>query len=122
MRRLFSRTGWGEEAAWLTYALSWNEIDHQMADGNHFEFYRNGEWLTKARTGYANIAEGIASSEFRNTMALQNIRPADLGDDDFRVDLWRRACTIWWRPATQARCSIASATATPSPAATPPIL
>jgi hypothetical protein len=90
MRRLFSRTSWGEEAAWLTYALSWNEIDHQMADGNHFEFYRNGEWLTKARTGYANIAEGIASSEFRNTMALQNVRPADLGDDDFRVDLWRR--------------------------------
>jgi hypothetical protein len=90
MQRLFSRTGWGTDAAWLTYALSWNNIDHQQADGNHFEFYRHGEWLTKARTGYANIAEGIASSEFRNTLAIQNARPAERADDDWRIDLWLR--------------------------------
>ncbi len=88
--RLFSRTGWGRDASWLTYALGWNQIDHQQADGNQFELYRNGEWLTKARVGYANIAEGIASSEFRNTLAIQNARPADLPDDDWRIDLWRR--------------------------------
>jgi hypothetical protein len=90
MQRLFSRTDWSAHAAWLTYALSWNQIDHQQADGNHFELYRNGEWLTKARTGYANIAEGIASSEFRNTLAIQNSRPVDRDDDDWRIDLWRR--------------------------------
>lgn len=90
MQRLFSRTGWGSDAAWLTYSLSWNQIDHQQADGNHFEFYRKGEWLTKARVGYANIAEGIASSEFRNTLAIENTRPAERSDDDWRIDLWRR--------------------------------
>ena len=90
MQRLFSRTDWTAQARWLTYALSWNQIDHQQADGNHFEFYRNGEWLTKARTGYANIAEGIASSEFRNTLAIENSRPADRDDTDWRIDLWRR--------------------------------
>jgi len=90
MQRLFSRSDWTPQASWLTYALSWNQIDHQQADGNHFELYRNGEWLTKARTGYANIAEGIASSEFRNTLAIENIRPADRDDSDWRIDLWRR--------------------------------
>ncbi len=90
MQRLLSRTDWTAAASWLTYALSWNQIDHQQADGNHFELYRNGEWLTKARTGYANIAEGIASSEFRNTLAIENSRPVDRDDDDWRIDLWRR--------------------------------
>ena len=81
MQRLFSRTDWSRDASWLTYALSWNQIDHQQADGNHFELYRHGEWLTKARTGYANIAEGIASSEFRNTLAIENSRPVDQDDE-----------------------------------------
>lgn len=90
MQRLFSRTGWDKDATWLTYGLSWNAIDHQHAEGNHYEFYRNGEWLTKARIGYANIAEGIASSEFRNTVAIQNARPPGYSDDDWRIDLWKR--------------------------------
>lgn len=90
LHRLFSRTGWGADAAWLTFSLSWNSIDHQMADGNHFSFYRRGEWLTKGRVGYANIAEGIASSEFYNTVAIENDRPADRDESDWRIDLWRR--------------------------------
>ena len=90
LNRLFSRTGWGTDAAWFTYGLSWNSIDHQMADGNSFAFYRDGEWLTKGRVGYADIAEGIASSEFYNTVAIENDRPAERDDDDWRTDLWRR--------------------------------
>ena len=90
LNRLFSRTGWGTDAAWFTYGLSWNSIDHQMADGNNFAFYREGEWLTKGRVGYADIAEGIASSEFYNTVAIENDRPAERDDDDWRTDLWRR--------------------------------
>lgn len=89
MNRLFSRTGWGPTAAWFTFRLGWNSIDHQMADGNHFEFFRQGEWLTKGRTGYANIAEGIASSEFYNTLAVQN-SPPSRGPGDWRTDLWQR--------------------------------
>ena len=90
LNRLFSRTGWGTDAIWFTYGLSWNSIDHQMADGNSFAFYRKGEWLTKGRVGYADIAEGIASSEFYNTITIQNDRPAERDDDDWRTDLWRR--------------------------------
>ena len=90
LNRLFSRSSWSNDAAWFTYSLSWNSIDHQMADGNHFSFYRNGEWLTKGRVGYANIAEGIASSEFYNTVAIQNDRPTDRDDSDWRIDLWQR--------------------------------
>lgn len=90
LNRLFSRTDWGTGAAWLTFGLTWNSIDHQMADGNHFSFYRKGEWLTKGRVGYANIAEGIASSEFYNTVAIGNDRPVDRDESDWRIDLWRR--------------------------------
>jgi len=90
MNRVFSRTGWDASAAWFNYRLGWNSIDHQMADGNHFEWYRNGEWLTKGRAGYANIAEGIASSEFYNTLTIGNDRPLDRDDSDWRIDLWRR--------------------------------
>jgi hypothetical protein len=86
---LLARTSWGPEAAWFQYYLGWNGIDHQMANGNHFGFYRHGEWLTKDRTGYANIAEGIASSEFQNTVALENDKP-DQPPDDWRYDLWQR--------------------------------
>ncbi|HRI57604.1 MAG TPA: hypothetical protein PK170_10970, partial [Anaerolineae bacterium] len=90
LNRVFSRTGWGDDAAWLNYRLGWNSVDHQMADGNHFELYRNGEWLTKGRAGYANIAEGIASSEFYNTLTIGNDRPLERDDSDWRIDLWRR--------------------------------
>lgn len=90
LNRLFSRTDWSTDAAWLTFGLSWNSIDHQMADGNSFAFYRGGEWLTKGRVGYADIAEGIASSEFYNAVAIENDRPVGRDDDDWRMDLWRR--------------------------------
>lgn len=90
LNRVISRTSWEDNAAWFNYRLGWNSIDHQMADANHFELYRNGEWLTKGRTGYANIAEGIASSEFYNTMTIGNDRPVDRDDSDWRVDLWQR--------------------------------
>ncbi len=98
MHKLFSRTSWGPEAAWFIYTLSWNQIDHQQADGNHFEFYRAGEWLTKARNGYADTAEGIASSEFRNLPAIQNNNPGrDPGD--YRTDLWMRGSQWNLNPA-----------------------
>lgn len=89
MNRLLARTGWDSQASWFNYSLSWNLIDHQHANGNHFEWYRKGEWLTKQRTGYADIAEGIASSEFSNTLAIENDKPYR-DETDWRIDLWRR--------------------------------
>jgi hypothetical protein len=89
LNKILSRTSWEPQASWFTYTLGWNFIDHQTADGNNFEWYRQGEWLTKARSGYPDIAEGIGSSEFYNTLALQNNQPVrDPGE--WQSDLWRR--------------------------------
>src|SRR5438270_278772 len=80
MGRMLARTGWDPNATWFTYLLKWNQIDHQLADGNQFEFYRRGEWLTKERTGYDgshfDAGCGTASTEYHNTLALQNDPPA----------------------------------------------
>ncbi len=64
---LLSRTGWDPGAAWFTYSLGWSGIDHQQADGNNFDFYRKGEWLTKERVGYE-----LFTSDYHNTLAVQN--------------------------------------------------
>ncbi len=120
LNRLFSRSSWGTDAAWFTYGLSWNSIDHQMADGNSFAFYRDGEWLTKGRVGYANIAEGIASSEFYNTIAVQNDRPADHDDDDWRIDLWRRGSQWnYVNDGDPALLAVSSSRPLPTPTAMP---
>ncbi|MEN9867851.1 MAG: hypothetical protein RL748_3441, partial [Pseudomonadota bacterium] len=89
LQTIFSRTSWNNDASWFIYSLPWNQIDHQQSSANHFEWYRNGEWLTKARNGYPDIAEGIASSEFKNLLALENDKP-NRDDSDWRTDLWRR--------------------------------
>ncbi|WP_374352121.1 fibronectin type III domain-containing protein [Chitinimonas sp.] len=67
--RLNARTGWDNDARQLDYKLSYITIDHQHGDGNMFDFYRKGEWLTKERTGYGATA---ASSDYKNTLTLQN--------------------------------------------------
>lgn len=89
LNRLLARTSWDDQATWFDYSLSWSLVDHQNANGNQFEWYRKGEWLTKQRTGYADIAEGIASSEFSNTLALENDQP-NRDALDWRTDLWQR--------------------------------
>jgi len=71
--RLLARTDWNTNATWFTYKLTWNGIDHQNADGNQFEFYRRGEWLTKERTGYTL---DYGASHNHNTLALENDPPA----------------------------------------------
>lgn len=73
--RLLSRTDWGPDARWLTFKCSWMTINHQNGDGNQFELYRKGEWLTKERSGYADDAI-LMTSDYHNTLALQNTKPA----------------------------------------------
>jgi len=83
--RILARTGWDTGAAWFTYKLSFNQVDHQTGDGNQFEFYRSGEWLTKERSGYDLDSE---SSLDHNTLALQNNQPQrDPGD--YRTIEWQ---------------------------------
>lgn len=85
--RILARTSWDADAAWFTYKLSWNSVDHQYGDGNQFEFYRHGEWLTKERTGY-DLDYGAA--ENHNTLALQNDAPLNNEPGTYRNINWLR--------------------------------
>lgn len=69
--RLVDRTDWTPGATLFDYRASWQSINHQQADAGQFEFYRNGEWLTKGVANYDNNIDGI-TSEYHNTLGLQN--------------------------------------------------
>lgn len=84
--RLLTRTGWETNATWFTYKLSWPGIDHQNGDGNQFELYRRGEWLTKKRAGYDLDA---GASDNHNTLAVQNDNPGR-DPEDYREIEWLR--------------------------------
>lgn len=84
--RLLTRTSWGADATWFTHKLSWTGIDHLNGDGNQFEFYRRGEWLTKERAGYDLDA---GSSDNHNTLAIQNDDPGR-DPEDYRSIEWVR--------------------------------
>ncbi|MFN8281443.1 MAG: hypothetical protein U0V49_14270 [Saprospiraceae bacterium] len=76
-QKLLSRTDWTAEATWFNWQCHWTKINHQAGDGNQFEFYRKGEWLTKERSGYTNDNIGT-TSEFHNTLALKNDVPPSM--------------------------------------------
>lgn len=93
--RILARTDWSPDATWFTYSLGWKYIDHQQGDGNQFELYRRGEWLTKARVGY-DLDYGI--SDNHNTLTVENDRPNR--EDSYTVDpLWQRGSQWFLDPA-----------------------
>jgi Calx-beta domain-containing protein len=61
-------------------------VDHQNGDGNQFELYRKGEWLTKERTGYDLDYGG---SNDHNTLCLENDPPDHNDFDTYRNIQWR---------------------------------
>jgi hypothetical protein len=71
--RILARTSWTANASWFSYKLGWTTLDHQHADGNMFELYRKGEWLTKERTGYG---DDIACTDQKNSITIQNDEPS----------------------------------------------
>jgi hypothetical protein len=83
--RFLQRTSWREDATWFSYKMGWITIDHQSADGNMFELWRKGEWLTKERTGYG---DDLACTDYKNSIALENDRPAH--HDGYRGVEWKR--------------------------------
>jgi hypothetical protein len=96
--RFQARTSWGADATWFTYALGWQGIDHQHGDGNQFELYRNGEWLTKGLVGYGSSFDDgdpsddyvFPSSEYHNTLALENDPPLYNSPGDHTHQHWLR--------------------------------
>ena len=94
LNRFMSRTTWADDARLFTYSLTWKTIDHQGGDGNEFEFYRNGEWLTKQRNGY----DTTWFSDYHNTMTIENA-PMPEGGDEVYADLARRGSQVAYQPA-----------------------
>ncbi|RMG55005.1 MAG: hypothetical protein D6723_03630 [Acidobacteria bacterium] len=90
--RILARTDWGPDAAMLSYLIGWINIDHQLAEGNQFGFYRHGEWLTKGRVGWDGSQEpwgcNTGRSDYHNTLALEN-DPPDVPTDDFQYNCSR---------------------------------
>lgn len=77
LNKIYARTDWTANATWFNWHCGWTSINHQNGDGNQFELYRKGEWLTKERSGYS--ADGVGyTSEFHNTLGLQNNVPAQI--------------------------------------------
>jgi hypothetical protein len=85
LNRLLVRTDWSADASWLSYKLSFNLVDHQYGDGNQFELYRKGEWLTKERTGYDLEFGGPQN---HNTLGLQNDPPEHNDACEYRNIDW----------------------------------
>ncbi|MBN1667998.1 MAG: hypothetical protein JW862_12960, partial [Anaerolineales bacterium] len=81
---ILARTGWGTDDAWFTYSLGWLSVDHQHHTGNHFEFYRQGEWLTKDHTGYGGDTEQVETVDYHNTLGLLNDEPTHSDPNDYR--------------------------------------
>lgn len=75
--RLVMRTDWTENASLFDYKCSYATINHQNADCNQFELYRNGEWLTKEHTNYDIWGLGQLS-DYHNTLSLENDMPATI--------------------------------------------
>lgn len=69
--RLVEQTAWSPSATMFDFRCSWISINHQQADANQFEFYRNGEWLTKGVANYDNNIVGL-TTDYHNTLSLKN--------------------------------------------------
>ena len=86
--RLLARSDWTRGASWIDFAAGWISVDHQHADSGSFDFYRNGEWLTKERTGYGPSS---GASDWHNTLSIENDQPFHAKRDptDYRALLWK---------------------------------
>jgi len=97
---ILARTSWDTDATWFTYSLGWLTISHQHCDGNQFEFYRQGEWLTKDRTGYGGYGDHIQTSDYHNTLALENDEPLRHEPGGGRTAQWQRGSQYLYTPST----------------------
>jgi hypothetical protein len=87
--KIVARTDWTKNASLFDFAIGWDTVDHQHADGNAFQWYRRGEWLTKERTGYGNH---IVATDAHDAVCIENAQPAHVKDkpDDYRALYWKR--------------------------------
>ena len=85
LNRTLARTCWCDAARMFTHKLSFNTIDHQVADGNDFGLLRNGEWLTKQRSGYDS-----QQTEALNIVTIGNSKGRNAVRGSYPWDIWQR--------------------------------
>ena len=80
---IVDRTDWTPNAAQFDFLANWISINHQQGAAGQFEFYRQGEWLTKQLDNYDDNLNG-QSSMWHNMLSLQNWCSA--GDPELGFD------------------------------------
>ncbi len=68
---ILARSDWSANATWFTTRCGWEWINHESGDCGQFTLYRNGQWLTKEWSNYANDWMGYTPL-YHNTLSLQN--------------------------------------------------
>jgi hypothetical protein len=69
--RIVAHSDWSATNTMFDYHASWNSINHQDGNAGEFEFYRQGEWLTKEMSNYDFNELGL-TTYYHNTLALKN--------------------------------------------------
>ena len=107
---LDGQSDWTTNRSMLHWRCSWNTINHQNADGGMFQFFRQGQFLTKEYSGYDAYGYGQASW-LHNTLALQNHCPAGTPQNLqwFETPLWETGSQ--WMLGTDAGDPLTSASA-----------
>ncbi len=69
--QISAHSDWGANPTWFDYRACWENINHQQGDGGQFEFFRNGEWLTKGMSNYDANWLG-QTTMYHNTLGIKN--------------------------------------------------
>jgi hypothetical protein len=85
INRTIVRTCWCTDSRIFTHILSFNTIDHQLANGNDFGFNRKGEWLTKNRSQYESDY-----TDYTNSVTIGNDAPSHNRPDDYPHTIFKR--------------------------------
>lgn len=69
--QISAHSDWGANPTWFDYRACWESINHQQGDAGQFEFFRNGEWLTRGMSNYDANWLG-QTSMYHNSLGIQN--------------------------------------------------
>lgn len=69
--QISAHSDWTPETTWFDYRASWESINHQNGDAGQFEFYRNGEWLTRGMSSYDANWLG-QTTVYHNSLGIHN--------------------------------------------------
>ncbi len=69
--QIYAHSDWSSNPTWFDYRACWESINHMQGDGGQFEFYRNGEWLTRGMSNYDNNWLG-QTTVYHNTIGIHN--------------------------------------------------